>query len=429
MNRALPLLLLIAAIAGGLGYLALRPAGPAKGSSDGAARQSSGDDTVEATPEDVEIAPVAPIGTTTRGETALMWDIIPMTQVGQIIRDARITATREGRERTGAGRIKWTDAAAGTWDLVVEVEGKPTWRRTVTLPAGERTRTVARLGDSLRIDGTIIDSFGEPVAGTTVYLLPRGTLHPTRENVKPINALPASRMPQESRYLSATTSASGQFRVDVPTAGAWRISVGAPSAARWTQSRTSDLTHGGPNKVVATIPALARVLFECAGTASDRPTLVRAYRFDAAVAQSPDLSKLDDPVKKPGSQKGKEGQTDGVSTEQSEDGSTYTSNGRPAGQLFDSGWVLYRSARVESDGTAVLRDLPSTEDFRFFFMRQSERMVTAGSYRFLANKRSIAAVSLPAPGSVTAGTVDERASLNVRVEDIEAQEPGVSWSF
>ncbi len=429
MNRALPLLLLIAAIAGGLGYMALRPASPAKDSSDGAARHTTGGDAVDSTPEDVEIAPVAPLGSTARGETALMWDIIPMTHVGQLVRDARITATRGGQERTGAGRTKWTDAAAGTWDLVVEAEGKPTWRRTVTVPAGERTRTVARLGDSLRIDGTIIDSFGEPVAGTTVYLLPRGTLHPTRAAVKPTSSLPASRTPEEAKYLSAMTDASGQFRVDVPAAGAWRISVGAPGDARWTQSRTSDLTHGGPGKVIATIPALARVLFECAGPASDRPTLVRAYRFDAEATQRADLSKLDNPVKKPGPQKSKEEQADGVSTEQSEDGSTYTSNGRPPGQLFDTGWVLYRSARVESDGTAVLRDLPSTEDFRFFFMRQAERMVTAGSYRFQANKRSIAAVSLPATGSVTAGTVDERASLRVRIEDVEAQEPGVSWSF
>lgn len=432
MNRALPLLLLIAAIAGGLGYMALGPAGPtgpAKDSPDGPSRQATGDDTAEAPPEGVEIAPVAPLGTTARGETALMWDIIPMTQVGQIIRDARITATRDGRERTGAGRIKWTDATAGTWDLVVEAEGKPTWRRTVTLSAGERTRTVARLGDSLRIDGTIIDSFGEPVAGTTVYFLPRGTLHPSRTNVKPTSSLPAARTPEEAMYLSATTSAAGQFRVDVPNAGAWRISVGAPGAARWTQSKTSDLTHGGPGKFIATIPALARVLFECAGPASDRPTLIRAYRFDAEVTQKTDLTELDNPVKKPGPQKDKGGQTDETSTTELTDGSAYTSTGRPAGQLFDPGWVLYRSARVESDGTALLRDIPSTEDFRFFFMRQSERMVTAGAYRFQANKRSIAAVYLPAPGSVTVGTVDERASLNVRIEDIEAQEPGVTWSY
>ena len=77
--------------------------------------------------------------------------MVVLNEVGQPLPEAQILATRVGSELESTGRERWEGVASGPWDLRVEMEGFPTWRREVILESGKRVRTVARLAQGLRI--------------------------------------------------------------------------------------------------------------------------------------------------------------------------------------------------------------------------------------------------------------------------------------
>ena len=160
MNRALPLLLLIALAVAGLAFIALEP-GRGPGRQTGTeATLVDGDPTTRAAPagqvpDSSRATGLANVperdGLELAGGSgpAKSWEIVPLNGVGQLVPNARITATSSSEERTAMGRIRWQGVPSGPWSVVIESDGNPTWRREVDLAPQSNRRTAARLGDEM----------------------------------------------------------------------------------------------------------------------------------------------------------------------------------------------------------------------------------------------------------------------------------------
>lgn len=479
MNRALPLLLLIAVAGAGLTFFALETgrrgphnAAPTDDVVDAGARppiqsvkttkDTSGGQDLAAIAGDVRSQSVSGSG------PSKVWDIVPMNSVGQLVPDAAITATRASEVRTGTGRTKWQSLPAGAWELVIESEGNPTWRREVVLVAGRTMRTAARLGEEVRIQGTVVDTNGDPIVRTPVFLLPPGVRHPSRSDMKRDMSRPREPAQAQNGAIPAKLDGNGRFSAKLPRAGPWRVSVGGPEDARWTQSRATELTHGGPDVVTATIPAKATLQITFSGAAAERPRQVSAYVYDArmAVLVTPDrkerfidsgmsIAEAQRAAKKAAMAEGGDGAAKGTGDGRNRNGTARTtkeemlaaieggkySNGSDGGEqrgggadrLFEPGWRMVKSIRVDGAGDAVFTDMPGGEDLRFLFVRGRERIITAGSYRLADGKLSIGAVNLPPLDTTPPQGPDTRGSIKIRVgsarDGVESREPGVVWRF
>ncbi|MEM9382773.1 MAG: hypothetical protein AAGB93_22660, partial [Planctomycetota bacterium] len=293
MNRALPLLLLLAVAGGGLAYFALQIASPGADESPRTTAIESNDRPApkaaeKSSTETEELAAVASLPAPDRmgqAEPARSLEIIPMNFVGQLAAEARITARHRTGERTAAGRTKWESLPSGTWEIVVEAPDEPVWRREVVLAPGETRREVARLGERIKVRGTVVDTNGRPVARIPVFLLPPGVPHPRSKDMKRDLDRPREPMQATNGAITAKVEAGGHFEATVPDAGEFRVSVGRPDDARWTQPKAFELTHGGPDRVTVTVPAFASLNLEITGEKDERPRTVSAYVYDAEMAQ------------------------------------------------------------------------------------------------------------------------------------------------
>jgi len=483
MNRALPLLLLIAVAGAGLTFFALetghrgpRSAAPTDGVVDPGARPSL--QTPKATENTSGGQDLAAITSDLRSQSVTgtgpskVWEIIPMNSVGQPVPDATITATRASEVRTGTGRTKWQSLPAGAWELVIESEGNPTWQREVVLVAGKSMRTAARLGEEVRIQGTVVDTNGDPIVRTPVFLLPPGVRHPSRSDMKHDTSRPRDPAQAQNGAITAKLDGNGRFSAKLPKAGPWRVSIGVPEDARWTQSRATELTHGGPDVVTATIPAKATLQITFSSRPEERPRQISAYIYDAKMAVLVDrgrkerfvdsgmsIAEAQKAAKKAAMAKGagggakqrgdgrnRKGRNGTARTTKDEmraaiEGGEY-SDGSDGGEhrgggggdkLFEPGWRMVKSIRVDEAGSALFTDMPGGADLRFLFVRGRERIITAGSYRLADGKLSMGTVSLPPLDTTPPQGPDARGSIKIRVggerDGVELREPGVVWRF
>ncbi|MEM9799619.1 MAG: hypothetical protein AAGA20_04780 [Planctomycetota bacterium] len=481
MNRALPFLVLVAAMAGGLVYFALqtghrRPSG-APDASESAVESAPSRNPEPERPADVNTTALVELPTS-RGSAALgdgpveRWEVIPMNSVGQLVPEATMTATQGSTVLRSQGRTEWTDIASGQWELVIESEGNPTWKREMVLAPKERRRTAAFLGEEIRIEGAIVDTNGEQLARTPVFLLPPGVSHPSRQDMEPDPDNPRRTARATNGAVTAEIMQGGRFRARLPDDGKWRLSVGPPGAARWTQQKPSELTYGGPDRAAVTVPAYSRLRFEFEGPVEERPSQVSAFIYDAeraqqtlereaeyaAARQNPmSIADAQREAKRRAMQSAENGKLDrlGYATQDSRGGSsTGTARravdeasdfayraGQEAGEgkralgpspILEPGWRMIRSARVSDTGETILPNLEAGSDLRFYFTREQERHVTAASYRIAAGRTSVAKVRLPPPGTSTPNEVDNRAAVSIALGeqdgDVE-RVSGVVWGF
>jgi hypothetical protein len=470
MNRALPFLLLVAVVAAGLGYFALQTGGrgPARQNDSGVvtdggpvrdpAPRAADDSSTETELVAVQRDRMFAAG----GAPARAFEIIPMNPVGQPVADARITVTQGNDTRTAEGRTKWEDFPSGPWTVVVESDGNPTWTREVSLAPGEKRRIPVYLGDQIRLEGQIVDTAGELVLREQVFFLPRGVNHPERSQMEREGTNPRDPMKATNGAVTAEVMPNGRFRARLPKAGEYRVSVGQPGAARWTQPKPFEFTYGGPDRAEVTVPSHARLELTFDGAESDRATQVSAFRFvpeqarliDEARARSgADSGSLADAQRnakrRAMSQADREkmkamgyGGTGTARTtkEEMEDSVTEYVGADESGrsvsaqhvQLFEPGWRMIKTARVSAEGSALFDKLPSDQDLRFLFVRDSERIVTASSYRVEEAKLSLGRVTLPPPGTGPDGIADSRASIQIGLgpeqTDVE-RIAGVVWGF
>ncbi len=471
MNRALLLLLAAAVMAGGLIAVALDPGviepQPESMEVSTGARGS----TPPAPPKDVKtsLASVAkerqfdPI--TDAGPTR-SWEVIVLNDRGQPLPEAEITASRTGDSLTGLGRELWERAASGPWTLTVKLEGFPTWQRDVILESNKRVRTVARLGEELRISGTVVDEFNLPVVGQSVFFLPPGVGHPTSRDFVRDPKDPLKPAQPRNGAISAELLAGGRIKANLPAAGNWRVSVGRPGDARWTELKGQDLTHGGQERVEVTIPAMGQVRFEFPQEGLERPRQVSAHVFDPAHAANVMRTRQQEgsDAKEEGGRRRYTGDNNSAESareqiqakeaaKQERGFSGAKGTAKPiklemsnsvkevremagkaprAEPAFQPGWRMIKSARPDPSGVAQLKGLPLNTQMRFLFVRGKEQITTAATFRLRDGEPRLAIPSLPPGGTTPASGPDNRATFALQpfpVEDRTPRKTGVRWSF
>ncbi len=488
MNRALPLILFAALAAGGLGFFALSqgqgPAGPVPSDPGQPARARS------TSPQPATSAPEAapdlakPVRTVRkprpRTDGAAKWlEIVPMNERGQQVSEATVVAEKDAERLEGTGRVRWEGLEAGEWTVTVSAADLPTWKRTLVLGNEEKRREAARLSERLRIEGKIIDVYGEPLAKQQVYLLPRGKSHPTREEIETRrNELNQPGVGPTNGAIGVMTLANGRFRATLPSAGEWRVSVGLPGKAHWTQKKAVELTIGGPDQLLAVVPAQSRLTFEIDPelAAELRPAQVSAYAFDAQLAarlsqqraeyertkramvdMKNERKRLGEMTKEElranggklsqGALLDKSSDGRGVRSQKEMNQIAYekgmaaleaeanglSSGGATRAPLFGEGWRPVGSSRFSSEGEAVMRNLPSGTEIQFLFMRGRERITTSLGARLKAGTRSIATFELPGDLSEEQKILMRRGEARVEVSadevaDAAKLEMGASWS-
>jgi hypothetical protein len=504
MNRALPLLALTLAVGGGLAFFALKtsPSGPVQDLNEDPISMSE----EAAPPRDVAPkatpateAQLADIGEETRasvvapGGRARAWEIIPMNAVGQRMDSATVEAVPSEAvgqgipALTGSGRTKWEDVPSGIWTLTVTAEGSPTWTREIEVRADKTIRTPVAMGPEIRITGFVQDSNGSPLsAKTPVFLLAKNAVHPLQAQGRGNPKRSDKSLPDG--VIAAQLDARGRFQARLPEAGEYRISIGdirSAEAPRWTQQKAFEATYGGPDHVVATVPARPELTISFPGPKEQRPTAVASYVFDAEraaqIARSePRQTVRDSSMTLEEAQRAAKLEAMGyVDGEKSDDGSRGRGGGAGgkgqgrAGQgragrvrggsgtarsaadenrrmqerdfeemennrlvdrapLFEPGWRSIGSRPVDANGEVVFTDLPEQEDLRFLFVRGQERISTQTPIRMRAEQRGLGEATLPTPSPSAERTTSNLAAVRVtdRPEDPEVPgfPTGVVWS-
>lgn len=474
MNRAVLLLVAAAALAGGLiALVALDPgareAGPADpGEAPAAPAEVPAAPEAAAPQRPAALADVAQdrkFDPVTGEGPALSWEVIVLNDLGQPLPEASIVATRTGDELTGTGREKWEAVPSGPWSLTVELEGYPTWRREVIVESKKRLRTVARLGDELRVQGTVVDAFGAPITGLPVYFLPKGVGHPSSRDLVRDPENPRKTPQPKNGAISAELLPGGRIKAKLPGDGEWRVSVGRPSEPRWTQAEGEVLTHGGPDHLDVTVPAMGRVRFEFKVEGAERPRQVSAHVFDpehaAAVMRSrmqqgddrsvemmeemagsnengrdnaKMLSKLEE--KQAAREAARQaGTAKPIKLEMSNSVKEVREEARAAGTrapAFEPGWRMVKSARPDVNGVAELTGLPLDTQIRLLFIRGKEQTTTASGFSLRDGRPQIGTASLPPLETTPAAGPDNRATVALEPSPSVVggeREVGVRWSY
>ncbi|MDB4736376.1 carboxypeptidase-like regulatory domain-containing protein [Planctomycetota bacterium] len=394
------------------------------------------------------------------------WEVVALNEVGQPLPEAKITATRVGSDLQAVGRERWESVASGPWSLTVEMDGYPTWRRDVILESDKRLRTVARLGENLRITGAVQDEFGQTVTGMPVYFLPKGVRHPSSRDFVRDPLDPRAQPKSRSGVVTAELLAGGRIKATLPGAGEWRVSVGRPGDARWTEPVAQTLTHGGQEKVEITIPSLGQVRVEFPQQREDRPRQVSLHVFDpehaAAVLRTRQQGVSD--------QQMYEEQTGGMSRSGDEAPSgealakmrekeaqkqlaSSLGTAKPikmemnnsvkgvremAGKTptrapaFEPGWRMIKSARPDENGVAQLKGLPLDTQMRFLFVRGKEQITTPTPFLLRDAKPRLGVPSLPPVATTLPSGPDNRATVALQLSPVEtgpAKELGVRWKY
>jgi len=428
MNRALPLLLLIALAVAGLAFIALEP-GRGPGRQTGTeATLVDGDPTTRAAPagqvpDSSRATGLANVperdGLELAGGSgpAKSWEIVPLNGVGQLVPNARITATSSSEERTAMGRIRWQGVPSGPWSVVIESDGNPTWRREVDLAPQSNRRTAARLGDEIHVKGRVIDTTGRPIVALPVFFLPPGAAHPERADLQRDTSRPRGPAAARNGAIAARPDGHGRFSARLPGANEWRVSVGPAGEPRWTQPKANELTHGGPDRATVTIPATATLRVEYVGERDARPDRISVYAYDIGLATEAIGSEAQgEAVTEPSITDEVGAKKRGASTVPTK-AKTSVRDGQASGrgleELFEPGWRVIASAPITAEGKVVLEDMPGGVDLRFLFSRREERIITASSYRLRDGRLSAATIDLPPLGTSPSSGVDTRASVRI----------------
>lgn len=494
MNRALPLILVAAAAGGALAFFALsdgaQPGPPAPAGTGDAVRPATAPNPAPRSTGPVDLAAPTPVAArhddrATDGRADWL-EIMPMNERGQALAEAAIVAVR-GKERLeGTGRTRWDDLRAGEWTITVTAPDLPTWERTLVIGNGEKRREAARLSEELRIEGIVLDVYGEPLAKTQIYLLPEGKTHPDRGEIATVRDEKGKiQTGPTNGAVAATTFANGRFKATLPSPGTWRVSVGMPGDPHWTERKGHELTVGGPDQVQAVVPARSQLTVVADGPTEQRPSQVSAYVYDAQYAarvafereerlrldvQEADIKGQQRELKQR-AMDGRGGRAGKAGTDEGGDGDGLdTAGGKDAAgdfgasqkelnqraydermaeleaeragmgrgdavsnPLFEDGWRPVGSARFDADGKAVLMNLPSAVDVRFLFVRGRERITTAVGTRLGEGTRSIGQVELPPPTPDSQQITTRQGEGRLRVSadadaDAARLEPGVWWS-
>ncbi len=484
MNRALPLFAAVVLLGGGLALLATQTGPVAQSGTEGETDPNPSSVNVEAPPApkpeakpgteaDTNAAPLAAIGHVSGSKSGMpptggyseFWEVTPMNGVGQQMKHAKVTAIPGDEIKdvadtlTGEGRMRFENVPAGPWELTVTAEECPTWNRVVVVPPStKRYRTMVHLGAELRVLGQLRDTNGDPLR-EPIYFLAKGHSHPVGTDTQ--NRTKGQDGASETHVL-ASPAGNGRFKVTLPSAGSYRVSVGEPGAARWTDATVADLTHGGTDHVTITVPAKPKLTATFSEKPDERPTKLSVYYYDAEKAAEQlaihqraieaeegtgrSMSAQDEEeralrrqevlekrAKKDGDSRPRGVAGDPVLAPQARRDDRGFVNERNQRPLFQAGWRNLRTMRVPPAGELVMADLPPEEELRFLLVRKNERITTMAPMRLSLGQRMAASFSLPVPTLEKGTQMSDLATYVLNesptVENRVALRPGTEWSF
>ena len=370
-----------------------------------------------------------------------------MNERGQPLQTARLLA-RNGQERlSGTGRQTWLGVTPGNWELRVEADGLPPWTSTIAiLPSSQRLRTAVLLGDAVRIKGTVHDTRGRPVARAPISLLPSGASH------------------SKADAVTARTDSSGRFDAELPKAGNYRVALGPPGKARWTeQAPGSKLWNGGPSTVEVIAPPLAYLSLEFKGEGDDRPTEFEVFTFNSEKAALLRAAEAEEERREEEQRKRRlegelaakrkllELQQSGRAPTGSGDSKPPAPRSRPTVKtpartrpargaarsavrtsmdpLLGPGWEKVRTVRVTAQ-SMTLEPLPHGVPLKLAFRRRGLRHATAAPIVLTRARDHRGQVQLPGrlPKPRTEGSTEAQVALRIEpVDKANEAPPGVLW--
>ena len=293
-------------------------------------------------------------------ESAARFEVRALAEDGQLLPGARIVLSRDGQEvGVGTGSAIWTDVAPGPYVLEVDEEGLQGFRREVNVAPGASKRVLAKLLEEVPLQGRLTDVFGNKVAGSHVFLLRTGEVHPN-------SGLAITGM------IYDVTDRDGRFDLEAPENGRFRLSVGKPGSALMT-TESFEVQLGGPSRlqVVAGGKTLLRIVVEdppygmTSGEAIFRVAVLRMER-------------------------GRE--------RQSRPGKRARANDDAASVVPDSeatGWREIARERIGTDGRTEFEDLPPGVDLRLAFIRKQDRHESVTPFVLMSGRRTVARFGLP----------------------------------
>jgi len=375
------------------------------------------------------------------------WDVRVIDGSGRSLTDALLVATGpDGEERRSTGPVLWRDLAPGAWSLSAEHERFPTHHARAELVASRPNRTIVRLDRSLRLSGSVRDRFGTPSVGTRVWFLRGGESHPTDGD-------------QARTRMGAVTDRSGAFRIDLPEAGEWRVSIGGLAGAEML-SEPQELEHGSPSSLEVVLGgathlevALDRPLADPIRRGAlqvlerrpppepqvvlERPTddsaslgAVRLSRDDPA-----DLERLRDIGALPG---GRRPDLQRPDPQQLDDQQDELERERLRAEAGEAGETVHAPPEWLARTTLALRDaqsfpvpnLPAGSDLRIALVLDEARFEAPQVFRLRPDETTRVEITLPGAAPL-AGEGSEVLPLAMRVRVVplppEAPRPGFTW--
>ncbi|MAG62861.1 hypothetical protein CMO84_05000 [Candidatus Woesearchaeota archaeon] len=159
--------------------------------------------------------------------------VLVLSEDGRRLPEAEVSLTNsDGELFSSMGGADLRNCLSGDWDLLIRQKGVINHRQEIHVAKGTTERVVAHMARVIRITGTASNVFGNPPGTLPIWFLAEGETHPTQR--------------QGSMKLAGSViNSAGEFQVDVPKKGSYRVSVGPIGEVVMATKEAVELHPGG----------------------------------------------------------------------------------------------------------------------------------------------------------------------------------------
>jgi len=396
-------------------------------------------------------------------------DVRTMNNRGRLVPRAVIRLTNSaGEEWTGGDAARFEDVTPGEWTLEITAGSMLTHTQVIEVVEGEYHRYAIKLLRFLPITGTVRNQFGESPGSTIIWFLRSGESHPMERN-------------GARKLLEGQVTAAGDFQIDLPKAGEYRISVGPVGKPMGTVSKPRELHAGGSQEVDIIVSGGTRLEIQledapaamAAGKAFFRVAILGHARQAGSKGAKSRFQTADAGSRQTGTRRGKRsgksgekdadgegsgrrreraaGQGEGPSPRGGKQraadrdalppGSTtdleqggleqggLEQGGKAPGGRQEDAWIDRLTRDVPTDGRLFFDGLPAEEELKLAFLRRNDRHVSINPI-ILPEGRHVL-VRIRVPDRIPKEQAGEVQDLHVMLETLplpaDAPRPGFYW--